>query len=252
MLVRTDPGHHRIAYLSIPRDLRVPVEGLGDTKINSAMQAGGPALAIKTVRDYTGLPINHVVIVDFADFKDLIDALGGVTVTIPKPIRSNRFDCPYSTEARCAQWQGWRFPKGKHTLNGRMALIYSRIRENQLDAGENDLTRTSRQQAVIQGVAAKFTSPSTLVTLPFNGSKIVKPMTTDLSAWQLIQLGWVKFRSSSGDSLHCRLGGDFGGGGSGAPSEDNAATIATFLGKSAPQPPVGTFGPGCVVGHEIG
>src|SRR5438477_476798 len=138
MLVRTDPSHHRVAYLSIPRDLVVPIPGVGTTKINAAMQIGGPALAIKTVRAFTGVEINHVIVVNFADFKDLIDALGGVT-----------------------------------------------------------------------------------------------------------------FRSSSGSAFPCRLGGDFGAGGNGSPSEDNLGTIATFLGKSAPQPPTSAFGPGCAVGHQL-
>ena len=97
MLVRTDPARHRLAYLSIPRDLRVDIPGHGPNKINAAFQLGGPALAIKTVRALTGLHVNHVVIVDFADFKDLIDALGGIDVDVPKPILSNRFDCPYAT-----------------------------------------------------------------------------------------------------------------------------------------------------------
>jgi hypothetical protein len=66
-----------------------------------------------------------------------------------------------------------------------------------------------------------------------------------------MQLGWVKFRSSGGSAVHCRLGGDLGGGGNGAPSEDNPATIAMFLGKSAPQPPTGPFSPGCVTGHTL-
>jgi len=66
----------------------------------------------------------------------------------------------------------------------------------------------------------------------------------------MIELGWVKFRSSSGSALHCRLGGDFGPGGNGAPDEDNVVTIAAFLGKSAPQLPTSTFGPGCAVGHS--
>ena len=61
MLVRTDPSHHRISYLSIPRDLYVPVAGLGQAKINAAYQAGGAPLAIRTIREYTGLKINHVV-----------------------------------------------------------------------------------------------------------------------------------------------------------------------------------------------
>ena len=67
----------------------------------------------------------------------------------------------------------------------------------------------------------------------------------------LLEFGWVKFRSSDGSAVHCRLGGDFGGSGNGSPSEDNPATIAMFLGKSAPQPPTSAFGPGCVTGPTL-
>jgi LCP family protein required for cell wall assembly len=251
LLLRTDPAHHRLYYLSIPRDLVVPIPGYSTQKVNAAFQIGGPALAIRTIRQLTGTDINHVVVVNFADFKDLIDALGGITVNVPKPIRSNRFDCPFATQARCAQWQGWRFAKGNQHMNGERALIYSRIRENMLDPSETDVTRGARQQQVIDAVTSRFTSPGVLVKLPFNGSSVAKPLTTDLSAAQLAQLGWVKFRSSSGNSIHCRLGGDFGAGGTGGPSEDNPATIAMFLGKSAPQPPTGQFNPGCVIGHTL-
>ena len=251
MLLRTDPSHHRLYYLSIPRDIVVPIPGASTQKINAAFQIGRPALAIRTIRQFTGLAINHVMVVNFADFKDLIDQLGGIDVNVPKPIRSNRFDCPYPTQARCEKWPGWRFPKGKQHMNGERALVYSRIRENVLDPSETDVTRGARQQAVLDAVASKFASPSTLISMPFKGSALVKPLTTDLSASQLAQLGWVKFRSSSGSAVHCRLGGDFGGGGTGSPSEDNPATIAMFLGKSAPQPPTGQFDPGCVTGHTL-
>jgi len=255
MLVRTDPKHHRLAYLSIPRDLRVPVPGVGETKINAAMQIGGPELAIKTVAQYTGIPINHVVVVNFAAFKDLIDALGGIAVTVPRAIVSNRFDCPYATQAQCQHWQGWRFHRGTQTMSGKEALIYSRIRENRLDPAENDFTRQTRQQAVTQGVLSKLTSLGTLVRLPFDGGSFVKPVTTDLSTWQLFELGWVKFRSSGGSALHCRLGGDSSGYGSDlVPAEDNVNVLAMFLGKSAPQPPApggDTYPPGCAVGHEL-
>ena len=67
MLVRTDPSTNRIAYLSIPRDLRVDIPGHGADKINAAYQIGGAALAIRTVRDFTGIPVNHVALVDFAE-----------------------------------------------------------------------------------------------------------------------------------------------------------------------------------------
>jgi LCP family protein required for cell wall assembly len=251
MLLRTDPAHHRLYYLSIPRDLQATIPGIGTTKINAAYQNGGAALAIKTVRQFTGVDINHIVVVNFAAFKDLINALGGIDVNVPKPIRSNRFDCPYASQAQCAKWQGWRFPKGVQHMSGERALIYSRIRENLLDPAETDVTRGARQQQVIDAVTSKFTSPGTLLKLPFDGGTLAKPLTTDLSAGQLMQLGWVKFRASASSSLHCRLGGDLGGGGNGGPSEDNPATIAMFLGKSAPQPPTGPFNPGCVVGHTL-
>jgi polyisoprenyl-teichoic acid--peptidoglycan teichoic acid transferase len=251
LLLRTDPSHHRLYYLSIPRDLQATIPGYSTQKINAAFQLGGPALAIKTVSQFTGVDINHIVIVNFGAFKDLINALGGIDVNVPKPIRSNRFDCPYATQARCSQWQGWRFPKGLQHMSGERALIYSRIRENVLDPAETDVTRGARQQLVIDAVTSKFTSPGTLLKLPFDGGSLAKPLTTDLSAGQLMQLGWVKFRASASSSVHCRLGGDFGAGGNGSPSEDNPATIAMFLGKSAPQPPTGPFNPGCVVGHTL-
>ena len=251
LLLRTDPSHHRLYYLSIPRDLVVPIPGYSTQKINAAFQIGGPALAIRTVRQVTGTDINHVVVVNFADFKDLIDALGGIDVNVPKPIRSNRFDCPFPTQAKCSQWQGWRFPKGEQHMNGQRALIYSRIRENMLDPSESDVTRGARQQLVMDALTSKFTSPGTLAQVPFDGSSLAKPLTTDLSAGQLVQLGWVKVRASSSESVHCRLGGDLGGGGSGSPSEDNPATLAMFLGKTAPQPPTGPFNPGCVIGHTL-
>src|SRR5262249_57194223 len=75
MILRTDPHHHRLAYLSIPRDLRVAIPGYGEQKINAAMQIGGPELVVRTIRGLTGhaLPVNHVMILDFAPVQDLID-----------------------------------------------------------------------------------------------------------------------------------------------------------------------------------
>jgi polyisoprenyl-teichoic acid--peptidoglycan teichoic acid transferase len=254
IILRTDPSHHRLAYLSIPRDLLVAVPGVGNTKINASYQAGGAALAIRTVHNFTGVPIDHVVIVDFNSFKDLIDAEGGVTIDVPAPILSNRFDCPYKTSARCNEWKGWRFARGRQHMNGERALIYSRIRENQLNPSENDLTRGARQQAVAQAAMAKLTSPTMLFKLPFDGKSLMSPLTTDLSTAQLLELGWVKFRASSSHTLYCRLGGDATSAGGASviiPSEDNRSVLAMWDGLSAPQPPTTTFGPGCRTGHPL-
>jgi LCP family protein required for cell wall assembly len=251
MLLRTDPGHHRLTFLSIPRDLRASIPGYGQSKINAAMQLGGPKLAIETVSQFTGLPINHVVIVDFGAFQKLIDAVGGIDVNIPENIVSNRFDCPYSTQARCEQWRGWRFHKGVQHLDGHQALIYSRIRENRLNPGDTDITRAEHQQQVMQATLSKLASAGTFFRLPFSGSDLLAPLSTDLSTWQFIQLGWVKFRA--GSTVRCRLGGNDYGDGYITGTQENIAVIQMVLGNSAPQPPPpgsGPYGPGCVTGSQ--
>ena len=253
MVLRTDPSRHRLAYLSIPRDLRVAIPGNGEQKINAAMQIGGPALVVRTIEALTGnaLRINHVMIVDFANFKDLIDNIGGIDITVPAPILSNKFDCPYDA-AGCARWKGWRFAKGRQHMDGRRALIYSRIRENQLDPRDTDISRGGRQQAVLRAALHKLLGFGTFVKLPFNGKSLLRPLTTDLSAWQFVQLGWVLKRAGDGKALHCRLGGTSAGGDI-IGSEDNRAVIAMVTGAAAPQPPrpgEGLFAPGCVVGNQ--
>jgi LCP family protein required for cell wall assembly len=250
-LVRVDTSRHRIAYLSIPRDLVVEIPAHGTSKINAAMQFGGPRLAVLTVSKLTGLPVNHVVVVDFSQFEDLIDKLGGVDITVAKPIVS-KFDCPYPTEERCARWDGWRFAKGKQHMDGHRALIYARVRKNALDPSDTDFARAERNQQVLNAVAGKLTGFGTLVKLPFIGGDLLAPVTTDLSTHSFLSLGWSKFRSSNGSTLHCRLGGEASGGEIHS-VEENLSVIQEFTGQSAPQPPVpgsGSFGPGCVTGNE--
>jgi LCP family protein required for cell wall assembly len=237
MLVRVDPGRNSIAQLSIPRDLRVTIPGHGDDRINTAYSLGGPALAIKTVQDLTGIPINHVVQVDFAGFRELVDALGGVTIDNPTKIISNSFD-----------GHPWRFGRGRLHLDGRHALAYARVRENTTDPSDNDLTRGLRQQRVLQAIAHGLAAPGTLFRLPSVGRAIGKPLTTDLSADDLLALGWRQMRASS--TLHCRLGGtttSVGGASELIGGDENRRVILAVLGKSAPvaATPGDTFSAGC-------
>jgi LCP family protein required for cell wall assembly len=252
-LLHTDPGRHRLVYLSVPRDLQTNVPGVGEQKINAAMQFGGPKLAVQTLDALLGqgLPINHVVIVDFNQFEKLIDAVGGITVNVPENILSNRFDCPYRTQQRCLQWKGWRFHKGPTRMTGHEALIFSRVRENQLDGSFTDFNRQRDQQLVEQATLSKLSSPSLFFSLPFSGSSLLQPIATDLSTWQLMQLAWVKFRS--GSTIHCRLGGTSFTNSLGnviISSPQNRSVIAQVLGQSALQaPPKGEpYAPGCVAG----
>src|SRR5207253_4202390 len=149
-----------------------------------------------------------------------------------------------------------RFPKGVQDMDGHRALIYSRIRENRLSPAESDVTRGERQQQVMQALLSKMSGPGMFFRLPFVGGDLLKPITTDLSANDFLQLGWIKFRASSGSTLHCRLGGTaetIGGGSYIVSTEENRAVIQMMQGNSAPQPPPpgsGPFGPGCVVGSQ--
>ena len=135
-------------------------------------------------------------------------------------------------------------------MSGQRALVYSRIRENQLDPSDTDISRAARQQQVADAVGAKIASFGTFVRLPFIGDPIAAPIATDMSAWQLSQLGWVRFRADTSQSLHCRLGGDpqtIGGQSVIVGSEDNVNVVSMFLRRSSPLPPAkGTlYGPGC-------
>jgi LCP family protein required for cell wall assembly len=254
VLVRTDPDEHRLALLSIPRDLRVEIPGFGVDKINAAYAYGGPALTIKTVENLTGLPVHHVVLVDFSTFAELIDALGGITVDVPKRIVSNSFECPYGSTAACERWQGWHFNPGRQELDGRRALIYARIRENRLDPSESDLTRGGRQQQVVQAIADEVVSLNGFARLPIIGDDVARPLATDLSTGELMRLGWVKFRASDEATLRCRLGGtpeEIDGVWYIVGTEENVAVLSMVTGESAPQPPSrdgGLYAPGCTVG----
>lgn len=140
-------------------------------------------------------------------------------------------------------------------MNGRRALVYSRVRENKLDPSETDFARARRQQQVVQATGAKLTGFWMALKMPFLGEKVVKPLATDLSAWQLLQLGWTYFRAGSSKALHCRLGGEpqtIGGQSVIVGSEDNPATIAMFTGRSSPLPPPEglPYAPGCTVGDS--
>lgn len=255
MLLRSDPRKHSLTFLSIPRDLRVEIPGIGTGKVNAAFQHGGATLALRTIRDLTGLDVNHIAVVDFDRFRELIDAVGGIDVDVPRPIRSNRFDCPYPSAKRCAEWDGWRFERGRQHMDGRRALVYSRIRENLLDPSETDLDRARRQQQVLQATADEITSLGTAIRFPFVGDDIVRPLATDLSAGGLMQLGWAYFRADPSRALHCRLGGEPAsvyGESVLLGSEDNVAAVAMFMGRSAPLPPPKglPYAPGCVVGDR--
>ncbi|MGH8879747.1 MAG: LCP family protein [Stackebrandtia sp.] len=145
MVVHIPAEHDRAYLVSLPRDSYVAIPGHGRQKINAAFSYGGPDLAVRTVENLTGIYIDHITMIDWAGFKDLTRALGGVEVTVADTFTDTRND------------RTWR--KGTYNLQGTKALQYVRTRYG---LAEGDLDRIKRQQNFLRAVMAKTISRNTL------------------------------------------------------------------------------------------
>ena len=179
MLVHSAFGSVR--KLSIPRDVEVNIPGHGVSKVNAAYAYGGPALTIQTLENFlgNGLEINHVVEVDFEEFPNFIDALGGVTVNNKTRVCSPPFD---------NFWKGLHFKKGELHLDGRRALGYSRVRKNSCAPNEDDRDRARRQQEVLAAIGSQAKSPSTFLRLPWVSWNAPRTLKSDMNGFQLMAL----------------------------------------------------------------
>lgn len=195
MLIRAGGGAFR--KLSIPRDAYAEIPGQAPQKINGAFAFGGAALQIRTIEQFLGIEIDHVAIVDFSGFEDLIDAVGGVKVDVPEKLCAD-------ISGGAGGGQGGvtlRLGKGENTLNGQQALAYSRIRKpsecpgpgaSAFTLGYDDLDRERAQQAVINGIKDRLTDP---LRLPYNfihgpiiGWEAPKAFVSDMGFFTMPQL----------------------------------------------------------------
>jgi LCP family protein required for cell wall assembly len=179
MLIRTGGG--AAARLSIPRDTIVDIPGHGRNKINAAYAFGGTALAVRTVKEFLGIDINHVIEVDFANFPKLIDAMGGIDV---------KTGCVHSeiNGGRRNGGKTLRLKRGEHHINGEQALILARTRKNLCNPAENDLTRARRQQEILAAIKDRAISPWTFVRLPWVSWNAPKAVRSDMSGPSLMGL----------------------------------------------------------------
>ena len=157
ILLTVDPLTKTAGMLSIPRDMWVNIPGFGYSRINTAwtlgrgskLPGGGPALAMKTVSHFIGVPVNYYVQVDFDTFVDVIDMIGGEDVYNDEVIILD----PMS--------HGKDFPKvkitccGKRHMNGTVALAYAPCRHAEQGCKDGDIGRARRQQKVIFGIRDK-------------------------------------------------------------------------------------------------
>jgi LCP family protein required for cell wall assembly len=130
ILVRLDPDKGATALMSLPRDLKVNIPGHGTDRLNAAYEIGGPKLTLQTVKELTGLRINHVINVDFGGFIKAVNQLGCVYTDVDRDYFSEGIEFAYIN-----------INPGYQRLCGEDALSYVRFRRE-----DNDLVRGARQQ----------------------------------------------------------------------------------------------------------
>ena len=156
MLVHIPADRSGAYVMSIPRDSWVDVPGHGKNKINAAFSYGGPALAIQTVENLTGVKIDHMVVTDFTGFARITDLLGGVKITVPQTTHGDTWGI------------GKNFTAGTYVMDGQTALTY--VRQRYVLPG-GDFDRVKRQQnwirAIMRGAAdsGAVTDPNKLLEL---------------------------------------------------------------------------------------
>jgi len=179
MLWRIGGGVSR--RLSIPRDTLVNIPGHGQEKINAAWAQGGPKLALQVIKQFTGLQINHVVVIDLGNFPKFIDDIGGVTV------KTGRI-CSNISGGAAQGGFTLNLSPGVHHLNGEQAMILARTRENSCNAASNDLTREAAQQEILNSIKSQLLTVHTFLHLPWASWDAPGVVQTDMGGLTMMQM----------------------------------------------------------------
>ncbi len=175
LLLRFDPEDKKLTALSIPRDTRTHIEGHGITKINAANAEGGPALSAQATSELlNGVAIDRYIRINVQGVEKLVDALGGVTIYVPK-------DMKYQDDS---QHLYINLKAGKHHLNGNQALQFLRFRYDE----NGDIGRIQRQQLLMRALMEQALNPATLARMPQILSVIQSHIDTNLSVEELMAL----------------------------------------------------------------
>jgi len=184
MVVSIDPENKDVAMLSIPRDFYIYIPDSGYNRINAAYyigerakKNGGLAFAKDLISDFLDINIHYGLLVDFEGFKDIVDALGGITVDVKKALN----DSSYPTER--GGYQTVSFKKGIQKMNGSDALKFARSRYS-----TSDFDRAERQQQIMVAIKEKVLRMDTLLN-PAKTSSLIDALgnhlKTDIQLWEI-------------------------------------------------------------------
>lgn len=172
-VITIDPKTKEVSMLSVPRDTRVKIPGHGLDKINHAYAFGGHKLSQQAVEDLLGVKMDHYVLINFAGFFKIVDALGGVDVNVEKRMY---YEDPYDNLVIDLK-------PGMQHLNSKTAIQYVRYRDE-----EGDLGRIKRQQHFIKAVIEKVTSPSVITKIPDLIREVSAAVKTDMSTTEMLSV----------------------------------------------------------------
>jgi LCP family protein required for cell wall assembly len=201
ILLTIDPVTKTAGMLSIPRDMWVDIPGFGYSKINNAyafgelykLPGGGKSLAMKTVENFLGIPIQYFAQVDFKAFERMIDDIGGVCLDVPVKVEVGVLDENGTTAVE----------PGHQCLSGKVALGYARARDVEQGVQGGDVERSQNQQRVILAIRDKVLSnlPALVSQAGPLYNELSSGVHTDLSLEDILRLAMLA-KDIPLDSIH--------------------------------------------------
>jgi len=192
ILLTLDPITNTVGILSIPRDMWVNIPGFDYAKINTAyflgeinhLPGGGPGLAVETVEQFLGVPINYYAQIDFNAFVRFIDEIGGIYLVVEEPI----------TVSIIGSNKKVHLEPGEVTLPGDIALAYARNRSTE----GGDFDRAARQQQVIRAIRKRIISfemlPKLVTRAPALYRDLSSGISTNMTLEEVIKLAWLAIK----------------------------------------------------------
>lgn len=176
VLVTVLPTQPYVGMLSIPRDLWVPIPGQGENRINTAhffaemnQPGSGPAATAQVIRDSFHVNAPYFIRIQFSGFKDIVNAMGGVDVNLPKPMAL--------------------LPAGKHHLDGDQALAFVRDRKT-----TDDFFRMEHGQLLMKAAFAQMLQPTNWWRIPQVYAALAASLDLNVPVWEWPRLGLALLR----------------------------------------------------------
>lgn len=200
MLVRFDPQSQRIVVFGIPRDTKIERPKYGVEKINAVDHESGVTAAAQEVsKVLQGIPIDRYIRVNNIGVNKLIDALGGVDITLPKDIKYEDDSQHFYVNLKA----------GKQHLDGQGLMNYLRYRHDV----NGDIGRMQRQQMVIQSLTQQLISPVTVARIPELLAAVQAHIDTNLTGEEILALGGFALHTGKSKMQTLLMPGDYNGNG---------------------------------------